>query len=781
MAAAPLFSTHLNTQEEFNLWTVKDANEDGATWIFSPDNTDGERTYYSYSSSNTADDWLISPAITPADNAVYMVKYTCKGSSYGESMKVYMASTPDIDALKEGLKADHPSILSEDMDGFFLFQATAGQPVHLGFQATSRRDLFRLYLKEVTVETCDNPTDLAVTSIISPVTAEGLTSAEKVAIEVKNTGFTTVESFTVTISVNDEEVFTEPVSKTLLPGESAELTLDGTVDLSVSHKNHKLTATVNAEGDIAQSNNSFTAVVRHIGPAMEPYFMGFEPDEDTSDFKFFDLNEDTGNWGVEVGSFFMNLARTGVGFLGYNYDKENNADDWAILDGVKVDAGYHVLKFWLSGDDKHPERLSVHYGNEATPEAMTHELIRFDPYQHGPYQEVICIFELAEPQTIYLGFHAFSDMDENWITIDDLSLDKISATEADLIIENIKAPASYVPQYASRNVVFSVRSVGIVDAPSKANLYVDDALVASTELTVKAQEIRDITFENGLAEIAEGVHDIKVEILSDIDSHPDNNALTSQVRILGIPDIFYDFEEDSQVDDLTLRSEDSNELYNDDFGEAGWGLIGITQHPMYGLQMLGAYVAFTDPTAQADRWLVLPKIKVNADDACFVWSAGAVNIYNGTESYRAMVSTGDDKWYDYSTVLDVPSESTTRATRGISLGEHNGKEIYVALNIRSVNGNILAFDNLELHGCSVVQAGIEGIQANDNTLAMKVSGDILLVNGGDDVTVEVFDMTGHTVLAAKGNTIDLSGLASGLYVARAKSADSTATIKLARN
>ena len=42
-------------------------------------------------------------------------------------------------------------------------------------------------------------------------------------------------------------------------------------------------------------------------------------------------------------------------------------------------------------------------------------------------------------------------------------------------------------------------------------------------------------------------------------------------------------------------------------------------------------------------------------------------------------------------------------------------------------------------------------------------------------------MTGHTVLAAKGNTIDLSGLASGIYVARAKSAGATATIKLARN
>lgn len=781
MAAAPLFSTQLNTQEEFDLWKVVDNNEDGATWVFSPTNSDRERTYYSYNGTNDADDWLISPAITPSQDGPYIVKYIFKGSSYTESMKVYMADAPTVEALSANLKGDYPEVMANDYEGYFLFDGQAGEPVYLGFQACTKANRWRLYLKEVIVEPCDNPTDLAVTGFISPVSAEGLTTAEQVTIEVKNAGMTTIESFSVTMSVNGEAIFTEPVEKTLLPGESAEITLAGTVDLSTSHSTYTLSATAAVEGDISEGNNTFTANVRHIGPAVEPYTMGFEPLEDTSDIKFFDLNQDSGNWGIEIGSFFMNLARTGVGCLGYNYDRDNNADDWAILDGVKVDAGHHVLKFWLSGDDSHPERLSVHYGNEATPEGMTHELIRFDPFQQGEYQEVICIFELEEPQTIYIGFHAFSDKDENWITIDDVSLDKISSTEADLIIESLNAPGAYIPTYESRDVVFTVRNVGIIDVPSTASLYIDDVLAASSELTVKAQEIREIAFTEGLAGISEGSHNIKVEITSPLDTHPENNAIASEVRILPAPAIIYDFEEDEQALELTLRSEDNNQLYNDEFGESGWGLMGIKEHPKYGLQMLGVYVAFTDPKAQADRWLVLPQLVVNSDDACFVWNAGAVNTYEGTEAYRAMVSTGDDKWSDYSTALDVPVESTLRTTRGIDLGAYNGKEIYVALNIRSVNGNILTLDNLELHGCSLKQSGISNVTSDDSTLAMTVSGDLLLVNGSDDVKVEVYDLTGKLVLVAESTTVDLSGLAAGIYVARATDANACATIKLTRN
>jgi len=781
--AAPIFTTTLNTQEEFDLWSVVDNNADGSTWIFSADNADGERTYYNYHGTNVADDWFISPAITPAEDGDYLVRYKMKGSSYGEAMKVYMASSAQLDALKANMMADYPLILGEDVDGYFLFSGKAGEPVYLAFHACSQPDKFRLYLKSVSVELCDNPVDLGVTGISAPVSGEGLSNAEAVTVQVKNCGLKEISAFTLKVALDGEEMISEDIQKVLAPGESADIPLSGTLDMSTSHHSYKVTATAVLDGDIAESNNTFSTVVRHIGPAVEPYFMGFEPDEDTADIKFVDLNNDSGNWGIELSGGWMNLARTGFGCLGYNYDKNNNADDWAFLDGVKVEAGHHVLKFWLSGDDNHPERLSVHYGNAATPEAMTTELVRFDPFQQGAYQEVICIFELTEAQTIYIGFHAFSDKDENWITIDDVSLDKISATEADLQVEKISLPEAYVPNYASRSVKFTVRNVGIVDAPATVKVYANEQQLTSEELTVKAQEIREVVLNNALATLDPGKYDIKVELTSEVDTKPDNNSLVAAVRLLGTPDILYDFEDEAQVDELTYRIEDSATLAPgvvSVYGDKGCALIELQAHPMFGEHMLACSVWFTDATATADRWIVFPKMKVTSDDACFVWNAGAYNSYGGTEAYSARVSDTDDVWYGYSKKLDVKAEGIDRANRGIELGEYKDKDIYVAINIQSKDGDVITFDNFSFFGCEKVNTGVGSVRADADGVAIVVDGDVLTVSGADDAAVEVFDLSGAALIRTEGTTIDLSSLVPGFYVARATVAGTAVSVKFVR-
>jgi len=777
-ASEPIFSTVLNTQEEFDLWSVKDNNLDECTWKFSPDGTDGERTYYSYC-GNKADDWLISPAVTPTEDGSYIVRYKFKGGSYGESMNVYMAGSADIETLKANLQAEYPKIMGEDYDGYFLFQGKAGEPVYIAFQACSDADKFRLFLKGVTVERCDKPLDLAVTKIISPVSGEGL-GAEPVSIEVKNCGLTDISSFTVSVSLDGEKMFSENIEKALAPGASAEVQLKGTLDLSISHHNYTVSATAVIADDVSESNNTATAIVRHIGPAVEPYFMGFEPDEDTSDIKFVNANNDTGDWGIEIASLWMNFARTGVGCIGYNYDKENDADDWAFLDGVKVEAGHHVLKFWVSGDDNHNERLSVHYGNAATPEAMTTELVRLDPFRHGPYQEIIAIFELKEAQTIYIGFHAFSDKDENWITIDDVSLDKISSTEADLVIGDISSPEAYMPDYVSRSVKFTVRNVGIIDAPATVKLYAGDNMLTSEDITVKAQEIREVTLNNALASLEPGNYEIKVEVVCETDNKPDNNIATTNVRILGTPDILYDFEDEDQFDELTFRVEDTNTLKTDEYGTKGFFLQGIQEHPMYGLNMLGCFVWFSDETATADRWIVFPQMKVLTDDACFTWNAGAVNEYGGTESYNVKVSDNGDVWYDYVTEGKVPSEGINRANRGIELGKYKDKDVYVAFNINSKDGYIITFDNCQFFGCSKVNSGIDNVSADASGVSIIAAGDVLAVSGTDSAVIEVFDMTGASMLRAEGSKADISSLDPGIYVARATTAGAAVSVKFVR-
>ena len=96
--------------------------------------------------------------------------------------------------------------------------------------------------------------------------------------------------------------------------------------------------------------------------------------------KSFNLNEDSGDWEIGVGSAWFSMARTGIGYLSYNYDKNNSANDWFILEPINVEPGYYALKFWYSGDDNHPEKFAVYYGNACDPEAMTNKIVEYAPF-----------------------------------------------------------------------------------------------------------------------------------------------------------------------------------------------------------------------------------------------------------------------------------------------------------------------------------------------------------------------------------------------------------------
>ena len=131
--------------------------------------------------------------------------------------------------------------------------------------------------------------------------------------------------------------------------------------------------------------------------------MGFEPNEYTDDIKIMNLNKDDGSWDINLDmSSWFRMARTGIGCLAYNYNKENAADDWAFLEPIQVEAGYYAFKFWYSGDDNHPEKFGLYYGDSASPEAMKNTVVEYAPFARGAYEESIHIIHFDKPQTCLL-------------------------------------------------------------------------------------------------------------------------------------------------------------------------------------------------------------------------------------------------------------------------------------------------------------------------------------------------------------------------------------------
>jgi len=743
-AQTTLFSTTFETQADFDKWTVVDNNGDGTTWSFSADATPSH-VLYSYGSV-AADDYLISPAITPTESGKLMIKFSAKGSSYyQEALDVYTGASNTVAAMTNKGASYNP-LVGDYSSLYFLVDAQAGVPIHIGFHCVSPAGLWRVYVGDISVSTVGNVPDLKVTEIITPMTGENL-GQETVKVRIANDGVASAQNFPVAFSIDGVEKVRETVTQTLAVGQTMEYTFTSKADLSTPRQVYTFTAYTAVANDLDPKNDSLSVSIRHKAPATVPYTMGFEPNEYTEEIKFYNLNNDSGDWNLHSDLWF-NLARTGYTALCYNYDSDNNANDWAILEPIKIEeAGTYVLRFWYVGSDNHPEKLAVYYGNGNTPDDMKNLIVEYNPYLEAGYVESVNLIKIDSPQTIYIGFKAFSDKSENWIAIDDLQFYKASNSKVDILVNSMSTPFEYVRAPNNSDAKFELRNVGISDAEVTVICKVDDIEKSKVITTIKAQEFKTMTAVGILDGVSEGAHTFSITAECKADNNTDNNTLTKDIVVLGTPTKLYDFEDGKVPSEFVYRTIDSgtiNPSAGSEFNEYGWGIIPV-EGAMYG-NYIFAGNTWIDGVASADRWLILPKVEVGEGDSYFVWDASSGNsIYR--ENYQVKVSDGSmepaDYWY--TTEKEVTLEDIYATTRGISLKKYAGKDVYVGIRLTSPICEFLSLDNLGFYGNATVQTGINTVSVDE-----------------DDANAPIYSIDGRKMNANR------QSLGKGIYIQNGK-------------
>lgn len=760
--AQNLFTADFKTADGFAAWTVVDANADGATWKFD-DWGNPSYVYYQYSGANAGDDWLISPEIVPAKTGLVAVTYTFQGSSYSEAMSVHVGKTNTPADFGEAL-ATYPDIKDVMHSGYVLVEAKEGEAFRVAFHATTPRDRFRLFLCSVEAKHIEAAQDLGVTAITSPVTGMDL-KQENVTIKLKNYATSDVTNFGVAYQIDANEPVVETIEGTLKAGEEMEYTFKTKADLSTPRKLYNFKAYANIADDLNTGNDTARVSVRHQAPAAAPYFLGFEKEEDLSSISYYNLNNDDADWHIEEGGGWFSLSRTGNGCLAYNYNGDNAGNDWAILEPINVESGYYVLKFWYSATENHPERLSVHYGNGSTPETMTHKILEINPMTNDKYQEAIVILNFTEAQQVSFGFYSFSPKDENWILIDDLSFEKVDGEEVDLAVQNMTAPFDFLRPGNGTDVKFEVRNLGIKDVSAAVKLTIDGTEAQSQEVAVKGQEIKAVNFANALAALSAGTHCIAVEVTTEGDTNAENNTLGKDIVVLGTPDVFYNFEDATVPADFTFEVSDEGTVSPDagaEFNEQGWGIIKVGEHPMLGTQVF-AGTSWIDGVKKADRSVILPAVDVASETSYFVWDANSFNP-GFLERYSVRVQDNTSSWPYFETKYAQPAEGISPTTRGISLAAYVGKNISIAFNITTANGDCLILDNLGIYGATAT--GIEKLPISEAAMVMTENG--ISVNGAKQIVLH--DIHGRKVATVAGASMNLNGMTPGAYIATVKTA-----------
>lgn len=775
--AQTLLTADFDSQEDFAKWTVVDANADGSTWQYAAENDPGKRTFYNYNSDNAADDWLVSPAITADKDCKLMFTFTAKGGGdyYSESMDAWYGTAPTPSALTNK-GTELTELKSKEKTGIFLIELKAGVPVYVGLHATSPAGFFRINLKSAKAEVNDNPVNLTTKAILSPVTGKDLGSGQTVTITVENNGQTTVSSFTAGFSYDGSDIVTEQVDHTLQPGESFDYTFSHKADLSTPRKSYTFDAWVSVEGDYNSSDDHIITQVKNIMPATVPYKLGFEADEDVSGLLFYNLNNDDLQWKIltnSSGFFGTTWTDRGSRCLGIGYNKEMAADDWAVLEGISItEPGYYALKFWYAADESHPEKLAVWWGNGNTPEDMTNKVVEYAPFLSPKgYKQSSTVVHFDKAQTVYFGFHGFSDANENWLTIDDVELTRVESTDNDLALSALATPAEWVHANSSKNIAYTVTNLGINDMKARVEVKVDGESMATRSVSVPAQKSVDVAYTNALASLSEGEHTMEVTLTADGDANAGNNSLSRTFRIMPEAVNLWDFEDGKLPSDFTFRAEDKgtiNPAAGDDFsGNMSWSLMETDGSNW----QIGSYIlsgtSYIDNVSKADRWVILPKTTVTNDQWYLVWDARAFN-EKYVESYEVHVSETNDERWDYSKIFSQPMEdAATVQTHGVSLAQYAGKDVYIAFRLNSRPGDRLLLDNIGLYNLTPGVTAIGGAAA-DKAAAVTYDATTATATAPGATAMAVTDLAGRTVILSNGPKADLSSLPAGLYIVKAE-------------
>ena len=150
-----------------------------------------------------------------------------------------------------------------------------------------------------------------------------------------------------------------------------------------------------------------------------------------------------------------------------------------------------------------------------------------------------------------------------------------------------------------------------------------------------------------------------------------------------------------------------------------------------------------------------------------------------TETYEVLVSTTGTETADFEKVLTVENDASQPSLHGVDLSKYDGKEIYLAIRLVTADGYFLTIDNVGFYGnVSLAQGGISSIA--DNNWKVTVSSEELTCTADNVSNIAVYDMSGRFVAGSDTETVNISGLQKGIYIASITADGSTLQYKFAK-
>ena len=397
------YANSISTQQEWEWFTVVDANADGTTW-----HRYGKYASYEYNSDNQADDWLITPAFRLKGGHTYSLAIDafCSSDAYTEQMEVKMGTSTNPDDFtaevipSTGVDSEQAVTLrnkriSVSADGAYYF----------GFHVTSPADQASLRLYNLVVDE---------TILTAPAAVGNLTVTPAEELPEATVSFTapttTIGGDDLTDNLTKIEILRQgeviATLENVAPG-STQTYVDNDKTLTTGVYSYQvLCYNANGKGDMSEPVSAYIVEVLPV-----PFYADFKQDDTYSLFTVIDANEDYFTW-EDSGTYAE-----------YSYNAEQDADDYLVSPALHLEAGKSYSITVSAGSGGYPERFDVVAGRKPTVQALSTKVIEGCEVTLEDDKEFEGTFTATETGTYHVAVHCISEADHYTLFINSINVE----------------------------------------------------------------------------------------------------------------------------------------------------------------------------------------------------------------------------------------------------------------------------------------------------------------------------------------------------------------------
>jgi len=343
----------------------------------------------------------------------------------GEEVKIYQVNinTGQQTGVSHDCALDVASgIASPLAGGLFSFHNTSTGTTMLG----GCIQMVRVFGYDLA--TCITPAvDVGVIAITNPVSSCDLSGSEPITVKVKNFGSAPVTGCQISYELAIFQTDTETISQTIQPGDTVDFTFTIQGDFT-NLGGYLLTVYTMLQGDESNVNDTIRAAIYHSSSSNVPYTMGFEANEDLTGWTIIDANNDQFTW-------YYDNAHSHNGSYGctyyYNSDAITPANDWIISKCVNLDhdVNYQISFWYKTASSNYHEKLALYYGTQPNMTAMSTMLVDLNNINNASYLQSTTSFTVPASGNYYFGWHVYSNPNQWYIDIDDVSISAMAGLE----------------------------------------------------------------------------------------------------------------------------------------------------------------------------------------------------------------------------------------------------------------------------------------------------------------------------------------------------------------